>query len=91
MLMPDLESPVFALNFQGQSVKSRNAPTMEIGQIDHTKYAGKLTRVPINSTTGLWATKNVTFSIRGQRMHEGGDLIFGNPHRSSLVTFHNQQ
>jgi len=80
MLMPELEFPVFAMNFRGQSAKSRNAPIMEIGRIDHTKYAGKLTRVPINSTTGHWATKNVTFSIRGQHMHEGADLIFGNSH-----------
>ena len=79
MLMPEPESPVFALNLQGQNVKSRNVPTMEIGRIDHTKYTGKLNTLPINSTTGHWTTRNVTFSIRGQRMHEGADAIFGNP------------
>lgn len=84
MLMPELESPVFALDFQAQTTESRNAPTIELGRIDHTRYTGQLAKVIINSTTGHWATMNVTYSIRGQRMSEGADLIFGNQHLSYL-------
>jgi len=89
MLMPELESPLFALDFQVESAKSRNAPTIELGRFNHTKYSGELTGVAINSTTGYWTTKNVTYSTRGQRMSEGADLIFGNSPLYSLVTFRN--
>lgn len=84
MLMPELEMPVFAF-----AVKSGSAPTMELGRIDHSKYTGQLTKVAINSTTGHWATRNVTYSIRAEHMTEGADLIFGKLKLSSYVTFRN--
>lgn len=77
MLMLQLKAPVFAFDVQSRTAKPRSAPTIQLGRIDHTKHFGQLTKVNINSTTGHWVTQNVTFSIRGQHIKEGADIVFG--------------
>lgn len=75
-LMPQLDSPVFALDFRDRGSNSSSGPSMEMGRIDHAKYIGELAQSPIDNSTNRWIA-NVNFSIRGQLMNESANLVFG--------------
>ncbi|KAI4270513.1 MAG: hypothetical protein L6R38_007112 [Xanthoria sp. 2 TBL-2021] len=74
-LMPDLQSPIFALNFQSNA-NDQIGPSMRFGGIDTTKFHGQLASTPIDRSTNRWTVKGIMFSIRGERMDESADMSF---------------
>ena len=75
--MPQLESPIFALDFKAQAAGSRKHPTMEFGRVDDRRYTGRLAKVAVDPTVGFWTAKNVSFHIKDIHSNESTDPIFG--------------
>lgn len=82
--MPQLKSPVFALDFQAQAAGSTKHSTMEIGRVNHAGHTGKLMRVAIDPKAGYWTVKNVTFSVKNKHLNATADAIFGKCRAAAL-------
>ncbi|CAO1596797.1 hypothetical protein XANCAGTX0491_000627 [Xanthoria calcicola] len=74
-LMPDLQSPIFALDFSTKA-SDQKGPSMTFGGSDPTKFHGQLASTPIDRSTNRWTAKDITFSIRGEQMDESADMSF---------------
>lgn len=74
--MPDLQSPIFALDFSTKA-SDQKGPSMTFGGIDPTKFHGQLASTPIDRSTNRWTAKDITFSIRGEQLDESADMSFG--------------
>ncbi|KAL8671318.1 MAG: hypothetical protein Q9168_004179 [Polycauliona sp. 1 TL-2023] len=74
-MMPRLESPLFALDFQS-TANDGTGPSMQFGGINSSRFHGQLTSVAIDKSTNYWTAKDVAFSVHGQRMNESSDMFF---------------
>ncbi|KAL8947994.1 MAG: hypothetical protein Q9222_005776 [Ikaeria aurantiellina] len=74
-LMPNLELPIFALDFRKES-KDSMGPSIELGKIDATRFSGELASTSIDRSTNRWIANGITFSVRGQLMPESASMSF---------------
>ncbi|KAL8976242.1 MAG: hypothetical protein Q9205_007710, partial [Flavoplaca limonia] len=74
-LMPRLNSPIFALDFQSRA-NGAAGPKMVFGGMESTRIGGELANAPIDRSTNRWTAKDISFSIRGERMVESSDMSF---------------
>ncbi|KAL8939358.1 MAG: hypothetical protein Q9216_003397 [Gyalolechia sp. 2 TL-2023] len=80
-IMPKLENPTFALDFQRNTNRS-TGPSITFGAIDPTRFTAELLSTPIDSSGGRWTAKDIKFSVRGRMMEERANLTFGVPLQS---------
>ena len=65
----------FALDFKTSG--SSNEGSIEIGGVDHTKYAGQLATAPLNHTDGHWSVDKVDFSVGNKRINTDSNVVLG--------------